>query len=129
MRSIRERLERLACAEHCRFFKPWTEETGRCGAYEWLLRKASGTKEILDAMERLRGTKPILPLAFDSLLRRTVCSACGYYPANCRFRAQESRKDATPCGALIVLDLLLHREMLNSDEFYEPPTQGRAAPA
>lgn len=121
MRSREERLQRLVCAEHCRFFKPWREEERHCGGHRWLLGKAGSDEGILDAMERLRGCRPILPLRADSLLLRTVCARCEFYPDGCRFRSGGSSRQAVPCGGVVVIDLLLERGHLGAPELHDPP--------
>jgi len=121
MRSREEKLQRLVCAEHCRFFKPWREEDRRCGGHRWLLEKAKAAEGILDPLERLRGCRPVLPLRADALLLRTVCSRCAFYPEDCRYRSAASAREGIPCGGIVVMDLLLERGHLSAAELHDPP--------
>ncbi|MBE0617530.1 MAG: hypothetical protein IH608_06350 [Proteobacteria bacterium] len=121
MRSAEERLERLVCGEHCRFFKPWHGESRRCGGHAWLQHRACTQTATLDALEKLRGAKPTLPLRTDALLLRTVCTRCDYYPYHCRYRSPTGPANADPCGGVVVLDLLLDRALVAAEDLYDPP--------
>jgi hypothetical protein len=121
MRSKQERMERLVCAEHCRFFKPWQGESRRCGGHAWLVERIRADEGMLDALEKLRGAKPVLPLRADSLLLRTICTRCEYYPYNCRYRSPVAPAQANPCGGVVVLDLLLERGLVASEDLFDPP--------
>lgn len=121
MRSAEERLERLVCGEHCRFFKPWQGESRRCGGHAWLVHRARTDTATLDALEKLRGAKASFPLRADVLLLRTACTRCDYYPYNCRYRNPTGPTNAEPCGGLVVLDLLLDRGLLTAEDLYDAP--------
>jgi hypothetical protein len=121
MRSKTEQLERLVCAEHCWYFKPWTGEERRCRAQEWLIQRAAHGAGALDELQKLRGVRPAMPLRSDSLLLRATCTRCDYYPYQCNYRKPTRSPDAIPCGAVIVLSLLLERGLLSAEELYDPP--------
>jgi len=121
MRSREERLERLLCAEHCRFFKPWRGEERRCGAHKWLLRTVMREEQVLDDMEKLRSQNATTPLAHDALLLRTVCAKCEYYPGECGYRNPAGPGSAAPCGGMVALELLLERGTVSTEELYDQP--------
>jgi hypothetical protein len=121
MRSKGERVERLVCAEHCRHFKPWEGEERRCGAHQWLVQRTLNVEGTLADLEKLRGAKPSMPLRFDALLLRTVCTGCEYYPNQCKYRRPTGPTDTVPCGGVVVLSLLLDRELISAEELYDPP--------
>jgi len=120
-RSAEERLERLLCAEHCRFFKPWHEETRRCAAHVWLLHLVRADPAAIETMEKLRGARAVEPLRSDALLLRTVCTRCEYYPYDCRYRHPARPAGAVPCGGLVVVDLLLERGAIGAEDLYDFP--------
>lgn len=120
MRTREQRLERLVCAEHCRFFKPWQKETSRCGAYRWLLTRSLRADHLLDAVERLRGERLATVTEHDPVLLRSVCHRCDYFPAGCAYRDPSRAGGATRCGALAVLHALLDRGHLSLEELYAP---------
>jgi len=126
-RTAEERLERLVCGEHCRFFKPWQEETRRCGGHDWLLRQVQADPATLEALEKLRGVKAPPPLRADALLLRTACTRCDYYPYNCRYRSPTGPDNAEPCGGVLVLDLLLDRDLISPEALYDAPWLREAA--
>jgi hypothetical protein len=107
MRSIPQRLVRLVCAEHCRYYKPWATPEPDCESMQWLLELVEDRAALLDAVERLRDRRVALPLARDRTLLRRVCAHCQHYPHNCAYRRPEHSPDAAPCGGLLVLDQLL----------------------
>ena len=121
MRSRQQRVERLVCGEHCRFFKPWDQETKRCAAYRWLLHWPDASGHTLESLERLRGRRGTPAGHLDAVLVRTVCTRCGYYPNDCAFRNPEKSKSAEPCGGIAVLHELLERQELTPEELYESP--------
>ncbi len=112
MRSRSEQLERLVCAEHCRFFKPW-EETHRCAAYQWLDRRVQEDGDVMEHLHRLRGRRPPPVLRHDDLLSRTQCARCGYFPDGCRYRDPSRNDGPGPCGGLVAVDMLLDRDALD----------------
>lgn len=116
--STAEKVTRLVCAEHCRFYKPWTEHRAPCGAHEWLVARATAVADALDPLERLRGVKPTIPLQSDALLERTICTRCDHYPDACHHRSPAGPTHAVPCGGLVVLDLLLDRDALSPEDLY-----------
>lgn len=120
MRTRKERLQRLVCAEHCRFFKPWQKEETACGAYEWLLQRSLLSDQLLEVLERLRGEQWGALDDHDAALFRTVCTRCGYYPDTCAYRDPARVPRAKACGALTVLRALLGRDALTLEELYEP---------
>jgi hypothetical protein len=119
MRTRKERLQRLVCAEHCRFFKPWQQETARCGAYDWLLQRSLASDQILDVLEKLRGERWGTLDDHDAALLRSVCTRCAYYPSACAYRDPARAQGATPCGALDVLRALLTRHAITLEELYD----------
>lgn len=113
---MQESLERLVCAEHCRYYKPWaTPETG-CGSRTILAAILGANGGRLEAMERLRGDRVALPLSQDSTLLRLVCAHCEHYPDNCAFRRAKRSATAEPCGGLMVLERLLNNGQLTPEE-------------
>ena len=121
MRTRLERLERLLCAEHCRYFKPWMKDESRCAPFLLLLETARGSDDVLDALERLRGERlPAVQRADEALLLRAVCTRCDYYPAGCAYRKAGRSATASPCGGLCALGALLHREVLPTEALYGP---------
>jgi len=121
MRTRRVRLERLLCAEHCRYFKPWNKDESRCAPFLLLLESARGSDEVLDALERLRGERlPGAQRALDAVLLRAVCSRCDYYPAGCAYRKAGHSATASPCGGLCALGALVHREDFLTEALYGP---------
>jgi hypothetical protein len=124
MCSRKERLERLVCAEHCRFFKPW-EETHRCEAFHWLADRADSEESILDALERFRGLRRAQPLRYDGLMMRTLCTRCGYYPEECSYRDRARTRYARPCGGVVAIDVLLDHQLIDEQTLFG---NGRRAP-
>src|SRR5512139_1070761 len=120
MRTREQRIERLVCAEHCRFFKPWQKETSRCGAYRWLVHHSLRSERLIDAVERLRGERWNSLGEHDAPLLRSVCSRCDYFPNACAYRDPKRARGATPCGAIGVLHVLLDRGHLSLEELYAP---------
>ena len=120
-RTIEERVERLLCAEHCRFFKPWHGEDRRCAAHTWLLHLALGNPGIIEALEKLRGARAPAPLQADALLLRTTCTHCDYYPYDCRYRDPARPTGAVPCGGIVALDLMLERGTIGAEDLYALP--------
>lgn len=128
MRSRRERLERLLCAEHCRYYKPWEKGEARCAPFLLLLESARGSDEVLDALERLRRERlPGALRAHDALLLRAVCTRCEYYPDACAYRKVDHSAAATPCGGLCALGALVQREALVTEALYGPVWSGDVA--
>ena len=121
MRSREERIERLACAEHCQFFKPWRDEERRCAAYLWLLKRAVTAEQVLDDMEKLRGQNATPPMVHGTLLLRAVCGRCEYYPAECGYRNPAGPGSTKPCGGMVALELLLARGAVSPEELYDRP--------
>ena len=121
MRSREERLQRLACAEHCRFFKPWTGEERRCRAYQWLLKRVMRQEQVLDDLEKLRGQNAMTPLAHDAILLRTICAKCEYYPGECGYRNPAGPRSSKPCGGMLALALLLERDAVSPEGLYDQP--------
>lgn len=121
MRSSPEMVRRFVCAEHCRFFKPWAEEETTCGAYEWLLLRASEDPRIPDILSKVLVAKSSTPLRGEALLLRTVCTRCDYFPYRCNYRNPTRPANPVPCGGLVVLDLLLQRDMVSPRELYDLP--------
>ncbi len=120
MRSVPQRLERLVCAEHCRYYKPWATPEPDCNSAQWLLELVGGRAELLDAVERLRGRRLSLTLAQDRTLLRRVCTHCQHYPNNCAYRRPERSPDAVPCGGVLVLGQLLGAGLIApKDLFHE----------
>lgn len=126
MRSTREQVERVVCAEHCRFFKPWGEEKEPCSALQWILQRAEHVEGTLEALGKIRRVRAAQPLSSDALLLRAVCSRCPHYPDDCRYRRAERPAHAVPCGGIAVLDALLGRDTLSAEELYSPPPAKRA---
>ncbi len=118
--STAEKIDRVVCAEHCRFYKPWTEDRAPCGAREWLLGWVVANPPSLELLERLRSVKPVLPLQFDAALERSICTRCDHYPDACHHRSAAGPSHAVPCGGLVVLDLLLGRGALTPEDLYGP---------
>ena len=110
----------MVCGEFCRYYKPWSDLTARCGADDWIMRKAAESPSFLEATEKLRGSRPLLPLQTDALLLRTICTRCEHYPYNCNYRDPQRTKAAEPCGGLVVLDLLLARDVISGRDLYVP---------
>ncbi len=119
-RSRQERVERLVCAEHCRFFKPWEGEEIRCGGFRWLLSRAVAREETLESVEKLRGEVWAPSRELDPLLLRSVCTRCDYYPARCSYLRPAKPSGAVPCGAMTVLQLLLERALVVPEDFFDP---------
>ncbi len=121
MRSNSERLKRLLCAEHCQFFKPWKDPQLPCGAHRVLRTLVEERPDLLEALEKLRGVRPTLPLPSDAFLARSVCTRCGYFPYRCDYRDPTGPEDALPCGGIVVMDILLSRNVLTHEELYAHP--------
>ena len=126
MRAPEEQLERAICVEHCRYFKPW-QEPGRCAAFGWILGRIRTDPRLREALERLRGARPIRRLRHDSVLLRSVCIRCDHYPYRCALRHPQKAGRAEPCGGLIALDMLLERGALSDEDVFDPG--GRSWPA
>ena len=129
MRSVQERLERLVCAEHCRYYKPWATPEPDCGSMQWLLKLVVERTELFDAVERLRGRRLPLPLAKDRTLLRRVCTHCEHYPDNCAYRRPDRSPDAKPCGGLLVLDELLGNGLITAEDLVHPVALPERRPA
>lgn len=121
MRSIEQRLQRLVCAEYCRYYKPWATPEPDCGSIQWVTDLVTHDRGALESIERLRGTRPTLPLPHDRVLLRRVCTRCDHYPYACAYRKPDRSTQAEPCGGLIVLDLLLGRKVITSEALFEAP--------
>jgi len=113
---MQERLERLVCAEHCRYYKPWATPEPGCGSRAVLAAGLDVDGVRLEALERLRGDRVVLPLAQDPTLLRLVCARCEHYPENCAFRRAKRSASAEPCGGLMVLERLLNNGQLTTEE-------------
>lgn len=118
MRSVPQRLERLVCAEHCRYYKPWATPEPDCNSTQWLLEMVGERSELLDAVERLRGRRISLTLAQDRTLLRQVCTHCQHYPTNCAYRRPDPSPGAEPCGGVLVLGQLLGNGLISSGDLF-----------
>ncbi|HSH71225.1 MAG TPA: hypothetical protein VK997_14985 [Deferrisomatales bacterium] len=116
MRSVPQRLQRLVCAEHCRYYKPWATPEPDCNSAQWLLELVGGRAKLLDAVERLRGRRLSLTQVQEGTLLRQVCTPCQHYPHNCAYRRPDRSPGAEPCGGLLVLGQLLGAGLITPED-------------
>lgn len=129
MRSVEQRLERLVCAEHCRYFKPWATPEPDCASMRQVLALVGRRPELLDTVERLRNRRLAPPLTRDAALLRGVCAPCEHYPENCAYRRSDRSPGAVPCGGLLVLDQLLSLGLVSAEELFHSPSRPERRPA
>jgi hypothetical protein len=129
MRSVEQQLERLVCAAHCRYYRPWATPEPDCGSLAWVSELVGRRGEALDAIERLRESRALLPLAQDRILLQRICVRCLHYPYNCAYRRPDGSPDAVPCGGLVVLDQLLERRVITAGDLYADSPQRERLPA
>lgn len=111
--SVLKRLQRLVCAEHCRYYRPWFTPEPDCEGLKQLISLLKRRGEILAGIERFRHSGSPLTLTHDNLLLDLICARCEHYPYKCAYRKPGRSPGASPCGGIIVYDRLLEARVVS----------------